>query len=703
MPFVYFPTRLALLSGYNGENGGGQALKRNNPFRRELAGKALVCASRLLLTAVLSGAEILGGYAPFAVGAVAASGPGWEGFSALAGAVLGALLFLDFSHALRTVACCVLIYTANNAFCELGVYRSRWFRPALTAGLCLTVEFVYVLRSGSTAEAAGCALSLLLSAGFTSCGVSLLSGPDARRDHPAAALVLLTGVLTALSSAQLQNGVAPGRVLSSLAVLLLAFDRETAPALLSALCIGLGVDLAAGDGLFVHTACYVFCAAAVNLLRRGNRVRSAGVFALSAALFALPLSAGAGLALLYEGLAGTLVFLLLPARSLRALHAGAGPSIPVREEGFRRRLSEAAAALRELYDGVTDTAPPAAENPAVIFDRAAEKVCRDCALRSQCWEREYNRTYNALNDATAALLRNGEGRGEDFPGYFSDRCIRFPSFLGAVNGELSTFLLRRQYRGQLSTAHARAAGQYAQLSELLYDAAARPAAETDPGQQALPYRIGISLRPKAGEAVSGDCASTFETEGTLCLLLSDGMGSGEGARKESALAVRLLERFLRAGIDATPALKTLNSALNLRSEVSDTFTTIDLLTLSLGSGEGELYKYGAAPSYIKRGRRVRRVSCACLPAGLEDDLRPPETTHIRLDGGSYFVMVTDGVADALDDAWLLDLLSRWEGDNPQMLSAAILADSLEFRGQEDDAGVLVLYLPEEREDAPREV
>ena len=35
------------------------------------------------------------------------------------------------------------------------------------------------------------------------------------------------------------------------------------------------------------------------------------------------------------------------------------------------------------------------------------------------------------------------------------------------------------------------------------------------------YEIGLSLRPKRGERVSGDSAAHFETEdGTLCLLLS---------------------------------------------------------------------------------------------------------------------------------------------------------------------------------------
>ena len=164
-----------------------------------------------------------------------------------------------------------------------------------------------------------------------------------------------------------------------------------------------------------------------------------------------------------------------------------------------------------------------------------------------------------------------------------------------MNGELRAYLLRRQYRRLLEDDRAKAASQYAQLSELMQsaaDGALRPVST----QPVHSYEVGLSLRPKRGERVSGDSAAHFETEdGTLCLLLSDGMGCGEAAQRESSMAARLLERFLRAGIDAPPALKTLNSALSLRAESTDSFTTVDLLTLSLQTLEGCLLYTSPSP------------------------------------------------------------------------------------------------------------
>ena len=658
---------------------------------KEWSGKFVDCALRFALAAVLSGAQVFGGYAPLALGLTAAAGPGVRGLSALVGASAGAFLFLPFTHALRTFAAAVLIFTANNAFFDLKLYRRRFFLPLMAAGMMFSVEFVYVLRDGA-GEAANCLVCLLLTALGAMSGRALLAPEE--KEHPFAALFILLGVLMAFSSYETANGFAPGRIASMLVVLLAAFERSGAVSVPAAVCIGLAMDLTAGDGGFTHAAAYAFAAILVSVTCRGNRVGSALWFVFSVLCFALPMSAQIGLVLVYETLAATLLFLLIPPRFFRGRRLDAAETAQA-DTALRKTLTESAAALRELYDSVARPPKRTEENPAAIFDRAAEKVCRGCALCSYCWEKEYQRTYTALNDATAALLRRGQGRGEDFPSYFSERCIHFSSFLSAVNGELRAYLLRRQYRRLLEDDRAKAASQYAQLSELMQsaaDGALRPVST----QPVHSYEIGLSLRPKRGERVSGDSAAHFETEdGTLCLLLSDGMGCGEAAQRESSMAARLLERFLSAGIDAPPALKTLNSALSLRAESTDSFTTVDLLTLSLQTLEGELYKYGAAPSYLKRGGTVRRVTCSCLPAGLQEGSPPPEATHIKLSPGCFLVMLSDGVADSLDDEWLQNLLAGWEGHDPQQLVAAILADSMEKRGGTDDAGVLALYIPED--------
>ncbi len=681
--------------------GGGRALKRRGfAISSERWERLAPCALCFLLTAVLSGARLFGGYAPFALGMIAAAGAGKRGLAALCGGVLAVPFLLDFSHALRTLAVAVLLYTANNAFCETKWYRARRFLPLMTAALYLSVEFVYLMQAGAE-EAAACFLSIALAVLAALCCRALLDGEADGERRGAALLVVAIGVLTAAASLEFAGGFAPGRIGAMLLVMLLAYDRSASTALPAALSIGLAMDLAAQPGSFLHTAVYSFGALAMMPERRARRVAAALLWCAPLLLLTLPLEAETGLLLLCEGLGAALVFLLLPSRLFggkrlaapRESAAGARVPEEAQRMSARRRLHATAQALRELYESLARAPQTEEENPAMVFDRAAERVCRGCSLRTICWERDYAKTYNALNDATAALLARGRGRGGDFPSYFADRCIRFPSFLAAVNAELSAFLLRRQYRRRLADARAQAAGQYAELSDLLSGTAETLEAAPVAAELLPAYRIGAAMRAKEGERVSGDSLTHFETEDArLCLLLSDGMGSGEEARRESALAVRLLERLLRAGVEATGALKTLNGALTLRAELSECFATVDLLLLSLRDGTAEVYKYGAAPSYVKRGTRVRRITCSCLPAGLQRADSAPETTRFTLEKRSFFVMLSDGVADVNDDGWLLSLLEGWRGDDPQALAGAVLSAGRERHGGSDDGAVLVLYL-----------
>ena len=171
------------------------------------------------------------------------------------------------------------------------------------------------------------------------------------------------------------------------------------------------------------------------------------------------------------------------------------------------------------------------------------------------------------------------------------------------------------------------------------------------------------------------------------------MGAGALAERESTLAVRLLEQFLRAGVRPENALRTLNSALALRNDESaGGFTTIDLLALQRASGQAALYKYGAAPSYLKRSGSVSRYTGQSLPAGLQAVREAPECTRLQLTAGSFFVMVSDGIADAGNDEWLQNLLAGWSGRDANALVSLILAESRGRKGLEDDCAVLVLHL-----------
>ncbi len=662
---------------------------------RQQAARPLAWGIRFFLTAALTASQTPGDYAPFALGCVAACGPGAEGIAALLGAGVGAVLFLDFAAALPFLAAAILIFTTAAAFQGLKLLDGPWFHPLAGAGLFLAVSGIYVLQSLSPLRDLGPCLAGTVLVGLSAWYYQPLLQAKQERLEPDSLLFLVGSILLALVDVELA-GLSIGRALLCLLLVYTAYQRGAMTGAAAGLGAGLAADFCSGTGGVLFGAAYGLAGLLAGSRSGGRRIWAALAFWGAAVLAALP--AGLATPLLPEAAVGSALFLLLPGRVFggKRVKQRAAAEFPAALEGMRAQLTRMAAALRDLYDSMGRSAPVSTEeNPAVIFDRAAEKVCRGCALCELCWQREYTGTFNALNDATPFLLERGRALAKDFPGYFADRCIHLPDFLTAVNGELSAFLLRRQYRRQLEETRRSAKGQYAQLSDLLTaTAAGLGEVRATASQAAAACRIGAALRPKEGETVCGDTVVSFRTEsGLLCLLLADGMGSGEAARRESALTCRLLEQFLEAGIEPEAAMKTLNSAMALRGADTGSFTTIDLLTCRPDTGELAFYKYGAAPSYLKKGGTVRRITGGSLPAGLRGGAAVPDVTRATLEPGSFAVMISDGVADPGRDEWLQNLLAGWEGEDPQTLAGLILSESIRRENLQDDCGIQVLYLP----------
>ena len=656
---------------------------RSVPLRSLLTGFLPAAAAFLL-----SGAALDGLYSPWALAAVSAVGVSWPGLSALLGAGLGAFLFLDFQAGLRHTAAAILIFCANTAFCTTRLYRRPVFRPVAAVLMTLLVQSAYLIQRQPRQWAlCAAACTVLYAAAALLPSLSDANAPAVSRGQ---ALFLLGLGLSLTAYGWSFSGFRVGGMLAAALLMAAAKCLSPASAAAAGAVAGLAMDLFTGDAVLLTAVCCGGMGAASAVRERGRLAVPLVYTAAAMAGYTL-LDGPDPLPLLFQSMAGAGLYLLLPQHLPLRLTQQA-PAPPAQPE------ATPAAAFRAVYDSFfTEVSPPRPENPAVLFDRAAEQICAGCLLQRDCWQAHYNDTYNAFNDACPRLLRRGSACAEDFPLHFASRCLHFPQLLEALNDQLHQFLLRRAHRLQLEEAYQVARQQYAQMSEVLSSGVPVSA----PPRFAC--RTAIALRPREGETLCGDQAASFEAGGAACLLLSDGMGSGEAAHREAAMTVRLLKQFLQAGVEPLPALKTLNTALLLRCREGAGFTTIDLLRLDRGTGEAALYKYGAAPSYLKKLGRVTRYGGAALPAGLEGADCQPDVIRFVLPPDGWLVMVSDGVVGGDGDEWLQDLLAGWGGGTPDALARRILTVSDEHGGRSDDCAVLVLHRLRGEENGPAQV
>jgi len=320
---------------------------------------------------------------------------------------------------------------------------------------------------------------------------------------------------------------------------------------------------------------------------------------------------------------------------------------------------------------------------AALYDCVCDKVCLRCSGYLACWERGAEDTYRHLRAAAPRFLHRGSATAADFPTEFLANCRQPDSFVAAVSEELNVSL------SQLQTQHRREeyrlvlADHYRILSQLVSARAPR----TAKAQPRFRPELGVRAMGRRGSRISGDQGACFTQSGILYLLLCDGMGTGSDAAQEAKTAISLLSGFLKAGAQPEEALQLLNGIYILRG--NGCFSTVDLLMLDLSSGTGELFKWGAAPSYLVTRRSVKKIGTATPPPGVGNESQP-ERLWLSLQKGEKLVLVSDG---AYGPATELCLASMTAAD-PQKIASEVVAQHA-ADGEDDMSAVVLCLRPDE--------
>lgn len=164
------------------------------------------------------------------------------------------------------------------------------------------------------------------------------------------------------------------------------------------------------------------------------------------------------------------------------------------------------------------------------------------------------------------------------------------------------------------------------------------------------YRVltGTARAVKDGETLSGDNYSFVRlASGKFVMTITDGMGSGKNAFRESEAVIEMLEQLLGAGFGEEMALRFINSTMVFTGK-EDIFSTVDMCVVDLNSGMCECIKCGAASTYIKKKSGVRIAKNDSVPIGIIPEMNY-ESTSYRLNDGDYVIMVSDGIEDSFPD------------------------------------------------------
>lgn len=216
--------------------------------------------------------------------------------------------------------------------------------------------------------------------------------------------------------------------------------------------------------------------------------------------------------------------------------------------------------------------------------------------------------------------------------------------------------------------------------------------EESPKYRVLSYG---AVAVKDGENCSGDTFSFGKgRDGKYITLISDGMGSGPEASKESRSTVDLIESFIEAGFKKDTAINMINSIMSMKFEEDERFATLDLNSIDLYTGQASFVKIGAAASFIKRGKMIQPIVSNMPPFGVVDKVELEEVKE-TVKNGDLIITLSDGVLDVNKESlgkynWLKEYLID-ATKNPKDLASEIIEKAKDLGGGKvkDDMTVVV--------------
>jgi stage II sporulation protein E len=179
-------------------------------------------------------------------------------------------------------------------------------------------------------------------------------------------------------------------------------------------------------------------------------------------------------------------------------------------------------------------------------------------------------------------------------------------------------------------------------------------------------------------------------------VICDGMGQGSRAAFASGASIGFLKQMLEAKMSVETSLSVLNAWL--RADREECSVSIDILKIDLLNGNGAIYKSGAAPSFLRRGRDVFPIEAEGFPIGILKQTNATRTDLVLSDG-DVILMGSDGIDPdgrivCGDEVWLLDILESVDAQRNESASLAAkrTVSAARLAGSSDDVCALYVTL-----------
>lgn len=179
--------------------------------------------------------------------------------------------------------------------------------------------------------------------------------------------------------------------------------------------------------------------------------------------------------------------------------------------------------------------------------------------------------------------------------------------------------------------------------------------------------------------------------GKLIVGISDGMGKGYHAFKDSNTTLKLVNDVTDINIPLETSLQILNSFYTVQ-DYFEHYATLDLVEINRYNSQINFYKMGGSSSYIiHENNMIEQVINKSLPFGIDEEV--PKVNK-ELKNNDLIILSSDGIFENIEDTNKLHIfLNNIKEEPPQKIAYDIIDYTLNNKTKtKDDMSIIVLKI-----------
>ena len=319
------------------------------------------------------------------------------------------------------------------------------------------------------------------------------------------------------------------------------------------------------------------------------------------------------------------------------------------------------------------------KQPALLHERAEERakkiyrnvyqqVCHFCSKVRWCWGEESAYTLEMFGKACDAISLYGLQKESVFSTKFQGRCLSARQIEVALFNQILVDQAQEQNQKKKDDVKESIAQQMIWLGEQM-QRTRNAVGKIEINKE----RLIVGHANSRKESISGDSWGVLDLQdGRLVQILCDGMGSGVDAQEQSGIAVKLLQTLLSGGISVRLSLDIMNTVLSFQCQ-GGRFSTVDVAVWNLNTRRIELYKHGAAPSFVRSGKTISTYVSDSLPVGILPRVEGVFMNHV-IQKDDMLIMMSDGLYELTNNQFKWEqIISNMPTANPQLMAEYLLA------------------------------